>query len=221
MLEPVLLMCVYWVLIGMILGRGGLEFPLFVLCGLLPFRAVVGSLGQSVNSIASKYSIISQIPFPTIYLPLSDVLSNYFKLIFGLIIVVLFAINYGHYPGLHTFYLIIPYTLQCLMSVGIALLVCIIGVYVPDIRNMMQVITRIWMYASPVLYETARLPGVWREYMLVNPMASIILMYRQIIIDGAAPSMTYLSIAFAEMVFFVILGWVVFMTCHTRILKLL
>jgi len=220
-LDPFLLMLVYWLLVGVILDRGGHEYPLFVLCGLVPFRAVSTTLSQSTNSISGKYSIISQINFPRIYLPLADVFANYIKLLFGLLLVVAFSTKYGRMPGVHLLLLLVPFTLQFMFSAGIALFISILGVYFRDVKNMTQFIVRIWIYASPVLYAFTRIPDSWRDYMLVNPMAPLLLMYRQIIMDGTPPSADLTAIALVESVAAVAIGLFVFNRYQSRILKLL
>ena len=218
-LEPLLLMLVYWLLIGVVFRRGGNEYPLFILCGLVPFRAVVMSLSQAVGSIASRYSIIRQVNFPRAFLPLSDVAANYVKLAIGLVVVTGFAVKYGHFPGPQTLLLAIPFALQCLLSMGLALLMSIVGVYLRDMRNMMQFIVRIWLYLSPVLFPISRLPGAWQDLALLNPMAPIIIMYRDIIMSGIAPDPALIAVALAEIAFLAGTGWLVFMHYEARLLK--
>jgi len=100
-LDPILLMLIFWILIGMIFQRGGPDFPLFVLCGLFPHRAFTVSFSKSVNSLVSAFGVISQIHFPRIYLALKGVISNHFKLLFGFIVLILVSIIYEKPLGPH------------------------------------------------------------------------------------------------------------------------
>ncbi len=220
-LDPLLLMFIYWLLVGVILERGGPQYPLFVLCGLVPFRAIATSMGQSVSSISSKFSIISQINFPRIFLPLSDVLSNFIKLAFAFIVVAVFAAFYGKYPGFLMLALVVPFVIQVLITTGMALILSILGVFVRDFRNLVQFIVRIWLYGSPVLYSIERIPPDWQDLFLLNPMVSILMMYRDIFIHQQFPSTNHILIGLAEAMLIMAIGLIIFHRNESRILKAL
>ena len=218
-LEPLLLMGVYVMLISVILQRGEPDYALFILCGLVPFRGLSVTVGQSVMSVSGKFSIISQINFPRIFLPLSDVITNHIKLFVGLLVIIAVATLYGIWPSIYTTTILIPLILQLIMASGIAFILAITGVFIRDIRNLSQFIIRIWLYGSPVLYSMDRIPDDWQYLLWFNPMTPIILMYRDIFMYGGLPQERYMLIATAEAALLFGIGYLFFTRYESRILK--
>lgn len=220
-LDPFLLMGVYWLFISVILQRGEPNYPLFIICGLIPFRAMSITVSQSVTSVSSKFSLINQISFPRLFLPLADVLSNHIKLFIGFAVVVFWAMLYDVYPGLITLLVLIPFIIQLIMAMGIALFISIFGVFFPDLRNVVQFIIRIWLYGSPVLYSIDRVPEKFKSIFLLNPMAAIVTMYRDIFMFHSIPKLSHIAIAGSEAVVLLFLGYFIFTRLESRILKVL
>ncbi len=220
-LDSLLLMGIYWVLVSVILQRGGPDYPLFILCGIVPFRALSVTASQSVTSVSSKFSLISQINFPRIYLPLSDVLANHVKLFVSFIVVLCAALFFSIVPGPHTLLLVVPFLIQVVMAAGIAMIFAITGVFLQDLKNIMQFVLRVWLYGSPVLYSIELVPESWRYLFWLNPMTPIIIMYRDVFMYGRLPQLEHLAIASLEAVILVVLGYALFARYEGRVLKAL
>jgi ABC-type polysaccharide/polyol phosphate export permease len=219
-LEPLLFMLVYWLLVSVIFQRGGRNYPLFILCGLVPFRAFAISFSQSVSSIAGKFNLINQIDFPRLFLPLTDVIVNHFKLIFGMLVVLAFAIFFSVDLTLNTFLLVIPFMCQLLFVTGIALITSIAGVYFRDLKNIMQFSMRLLLYASPIIYSIDRIPDQYRTFYVLNPVATWVLSYRAIIMDGVPPDPQLTLVSFLESALVLLAGLLFFQAQDKKILKL-
>lgn len=220
-LEPIFLTLIYWLLIGVIFQRGGDDYPLFILCGMIPFRAYAMSVNQSVNSIASQFSLISQVNFPRIFLPIRFVLLNHVRLIFGLMIMVMVAGLMGKGLGLHLILLLIPFSLQILFASGIAIVLSILGVYFPDLKNMMQFITRMVLFFTPVLYSIDRIPLNFRDIFMLNPLATIIIGYRDIIFYGYFSHVSYLIGLMFASILILFMGLIFFIRHDKEVLKII
>jgi ABC-type polysaccharide/polyol phosphate export permease len=217
-LDPILLMLIFWILIGMIFQRGGPDFPLFVLCGLFPHRAFTVSFSRSVNSMASAFGVISQIHFPRVYLALTGVISNHFKLLFGFLVLILVSIIYEKPLGFHLFLLFVPYGIQVVLISGIAMLMSVLGVYFRDLQNLSQFIARILLYMSPVLYSPERIPENLRDIYMLNPLASLYVTYRSIVMQTPI-NLQFVSIAAAQALVVFLMGYLVFSKAENSLLK--
>jgi ABC-type polysaccharide/polyol phosphate export permease len=217
-LDPILLMLIFWILIGVIFQRGGPDFPLFVLCGLFPHRAFTVSFSQSVNSLVSAFGIISQIHFPRIYLTLKGVISNHFKLLFGFLVLILVSIIYEKPLGLHLFLLIVPYSIQVVLISGVAMIMSVLGVYFRDLRNLSQFVARILLYMSPVLYSVERIPERFRDIYMLNPLASLYVTYRSIVMQTPI-NLQYVGIAAVHAIVFFLVGYLIFAKTEKSLLK--
>jgi len=218
-IDPLLLMLIYWLLLGVIFKVGGPDYPLFVLCGIVPFRAITISFAQSTMSVSGKFSLISQIRFPRVFLPVSDVIANHVKLIFGFGVVMVVGLFYGNKLGLHLIYLALPLFIQITLVSGLAMINAVIGVFFADYKNLIQFISRILMYLSPVLYSIERIPEHLRDYYLLNPVAALIVMYREIIMNHSFVNHNLIIICSAEALLSLIIGYFLFTNKEKVLLK--
>ena len=47
--------------------------------------------------------------------------------------------------------------------------------------------SQMWFYATPVLYPVSMIPEEYRAALYLNPMASLILAWRALFLEGAPP----------------------------------
>lgn len=218
-LEPLLLMATYWVLVSTILGRGGPDYPLFLLCGLIPFRAFALSFNQSVGSLVSSFSIISQVNFPRIFLCLAGPLANHVKLVFAFSVVLAGALLYDRDLGLKTFYLAIPFAAQLVLVSGLGLIFSILCVYIRDIQFIMASVIRLLTYCSPILYGIDQVPERFRWLILLNPLGPIITTYRDVIMNRGAVNIDLVLLSLIQATGVFLLGYLVFVLNEKKILK--
>jgi len=219
-IDPLLLMLIFWFLVGVVFGRGGPDYPLFVLCGLVPYRAFAVSFSQSVTSISGKYGLIGQINFPRVFLPLADVFANHVKLIFGFLVVVAVALIYRVRVDHTLFLLVVPLSIQVVLVCGLAMLASVIGVYFRDLQALSQFLLRVLFYFSPVLYSIERVPEKFRHILyLVNPLAPLLEIYRSIIMRKTPISLPMLGLSVVHALIFLLVGYFLFIRHERDLLK--
>ena len=74
----------------------------------------------------------------------------------------------------------------------------------------MGVLSMAWMYLSPVVYGVQFIPQGWERYYMLNPMAPIILAYRDILYYKKMPDLGQLGLAFGLSVSVLLIGILVF-----------
>lgn len=218
-LEPLLFTLVYWLLVTVIFQRGAPNYAVFVLCGLVPYRAFALSFGQSVVSVSSKFALINQINFPRIFLPICDVMVNHIKLLFGLIVVIAFCVFSGIDLNYKLAYVVIPLSIQILLVSGLAMIASVLGVYFRDLKNFVQFFMRIVLYISPVIYSMDRIPKKFHNIYVMNPIASLMITYRDVILFGKTPEIKLILIGLVETIFILVLGYSFFLNHQRKLLK--
>ena len=73
-LDPLLQMLVYVIFVGIILQRRTPDYPLFVLCAILPWKWFDSTVKDGVGSVVTRERLIKQIYFPKMVLPISTTL---------------------------------------------------------------------------------------------------------------------------------------------------
>jgi len=225
LLDPILMTGVYYFLVAILFKRGDPKAPylLFLLIGLLCWKTFADSVSQSTLMLRSQASIIKAISFPKAILPLSVVVSNTFYFVTALIVAVGLACVYGPHWGTwpNLYYAMLPVIIgaQVLFSVGLALLVSVLGVFFADTANIIGHLLRMWFFLSPGLYSLDRVPQHLVPYFKLNPFSSIMTSYRDILIFGRMPSLGNMAYAIGAGIVSCALGMWVFKRLEGRLVQ--
>ncbi|MBN2493224.1 MAG: ABC transporter permease [Deltaproteobacteria bacterium] len=204
LLDPILMTAVYYVLVAVLFrrGEGNQPYLLFVLCGLLSWKAFSDSLSQAITSIRAQASIVKAISFPKAVIPLSLVLSNTVYFLFAMLVAVGLALWYapehGTWPTLYYFMLPVVVLIQVLFTAGIVLVLATLGIFFLDTTNIVGHVVRMWFFLSPGLYSIDFVPETYRFLFSLNPFCGLMTAYRDILMYGRMPAafdLAYTAIA--------------------------
>lgn len=190
LIDPALTMLVYVLLFTVIFSHGDANapFPLFVLCGLLPWKHLATSLSQSTELLRRREHLLKSVPFPSIVLPLSTVLTGAVYLAAGLALTLVAAALWGRPMNGSLLQLVPLLVLQVAVVTGLSLVLTCLGVLVRDISRLMEHLLRFGLYCSPVLYglDTVRerAGAAVETVFMLNPMAILITGYREALFYG-------------------------------------
>ena len=193
-IDPLLQMLVYWVFVGVILGRGGPTYPLFIFAAILPWKWFDSTVKDGVSAVVRQERLIKQIYFPKLVLPVAGSLSGVVSFAFGLI--PLLGMMLLLYPGnLSPWLLLIPVisAVQLLFSGAIAIAVSSLNVFYRDLGNLTRHVLRFWFFLSPTLYGIEEVTAIAEKYPIaqvwftINPWTYLIGSYRNVIYYGEAP----------------------------------
>jgi ABC-type polysaccharide/polyol phosphate export permease len=220
LLEPLLLMGVYFVLVSIIFKRGGRDYPIFLFCALLPWQFFAKSISQSMDSIASKAQLMKQIAFPKGVLPLSVVLSNFVNFLFGIIILFIILLLYKIKITWWAFLFFPLILLQLTFTIGFAFFLSCFSIYFRDIKFAMRFVLRIWFYLSPGLYPLSLIPEQYHTIYLLNPFAVFFNSYREVLLYGTFPKMSFVGVAFLISIAVFFGGLIYFTVSEEKIVKM-
>lgn len=210
LIDPLIMMLIYWGIVVGIFGRGAsyAPYPVFVLCALLPWKHLQSALSAAAKLLRNNEGVIKAIPFPTMVLPMSNVLAGLAYFLAGLVVLVAAALLSGRPLGASLLQLPALMAAQLLLVTAASLIATCFGALIRDLSGFLTHVTRVGFYFSPTLYgfdlvreRAAGLPGVWAElvpvlYML-NPFAILIEGYRSALFRGdflAAPHWAVLAV---------------------------
>jgi ABC-type polysaccharide/polyol phosphate export permease len=100
------------------------------------------------------------------------------------------------------------------MAIGMSLLVATATVYVRDTVNLLNYITRILIFITPVIYPVAGMAPALRTVLSINPLFPLFAAYQTIILGGVPTAGQILLTVFWSL-FFLIVGYQVFVS-HER-----
>lgn len=186
-LDPLLLMCIYFFIIKVVFNRGGPDYHLFALCGIVSWQSFSRSVSTCANSLRRNASLIKQTALPMqLYILIPPFVQSFFYLI-GLCII---AIWNNDVFGMHSFSLFLLLLPIIFIPFGLGLFLSILEVHFPDTGKLIVYLLRIGFYMSPVLYPAERIyqlenvPALAKTLYSVNPMVHVICAVREVLLSG-------------------------------------
>jgi ABC-type polysaccharide/polyol phosphate export permease len=98
------------------------------------------------------------------------------------------------------------------------MMMSVLGVYFRDLQNLSQFVARILMYMSPILYSVERIPERFRDIYMLNPLASLYVTYRSIIMQTPI-NLQYVFIAATQALVVFLTGYLIFAKTEKSLLK--
>ena len=195
LLQPLGMMLVFTIVFSVLWPNHQIEnYPLFLLCGLLPWNFFSAGVMSSINSVVANSNLVKKVYFPREALPISTILAQLvnFLLAFVVLFVALILFRAQLSPWLWLLPVVI--LIQTAFMLGIALMLSTINVFYRDTVMVMEVVMLAWFFLTPVFYPITAIPSsytllgveldVRRLFYILNPMASLIAMYRDLLYSG-------------------------------------
>ena len=193
------------------LFRNNIEnFPLYILSGQVIFNFYSESTSSSLTAIIGSASLIKKAYIPKYLFVLSRILSSAVNVMatFAALIVVMLATRAEfHYT---MFLAVIPILFVILFSSGVGLILAAYAVKFWDIIHLYGVFITALMYLTPIIYPMSMLPGVVHKIVMMNPLTNMVLMFRNLALDGIMPGPMSFVIALVECAAVILIGLYVF-----------
>src|SRR4029079_7841216 len=120
--------------------------------------AVQESLGKGSTVITSQANLVKQVVFPIDVLPVKSVLACFVTQVVGTACLMAYVlVDHG---GLPWTYALLPalWVFQAVGMAGIVFAVSALGVYVRDIKELVQVFSVVGVYLVPIVYQPEMVP---------------------------------------------------------------
>jgi ABC-2 type transport system permease protein len=163
------------------------HYAVLLLFNIVVFGFFQEATGAAVTSVVAQESVVRKTQFPRLVIPLSVVLTSLFNLGLNLVAVLVFLLAFGVAP-MWT-WLLFPLILGALIVLTTAVSMIVSSLYprFRDIAIIWTVASTVLFYASPVLYPIDKVPGTLRDIILLNPIAPLLELARQCVVDPTAP----------------------------------
>lgn len=210
LLNPLVTMAVLTFVFTVIWSSGQPKYPVFVLCGLVPFNFFTMSWATSTSSLVDNGTIIKRVPVPRELIPIATVLGNGVHLLVQIGLLLSFTIGFG--LGINRYWLWLPvlWTLELVFVCGLALITSAVNVYVRDTRYVVESINTILFWLVPIFYGVDKIPDRYRQAYHYNPLVALVIALRSILMDGVAPQASILRNLAIVSIVTGAAGWFVF-----------
>jgi ABC-type polysaccharide/polyol phosphate export permease len=195
-------------------------YPVFFMCGFLPWTFLASSVAGATGSIVGNAHLIKKVYFPREILPLSEVLSNLVNFLVALI--VLFGMLFVFQVGITPAVLMLPFIIliQMFFVLGMALFLSTANVFYRDTEHILAIVLQAWFFLTPVFYpitilpESANVLGMTVNIQLwarrLNPMASLIASYRDVLYRGQTTGLDFFFRTAVQCIGVLVIGYLIF-----------
>jgi ABC-type polysaccharide/polyol phosphate export permease len=212
-LSPLLLACVYFVLVDILRARtGGIDFFAHLMACLFIFYYVTDAIRQAVRSVVGGGRLILNTAFPRVLLPGASVITAFWRFLPTIAIYIPVHLAVGLPVGPELLWLLPVFGLFTLLATGLAMLVAAGQVYFRDLKNFLTYALRLWLYGSPILYYAAEVPDRYQFLLVFNPLAPLLTAWSDVLDLGVAPDPVDLAAGAAWALAFLIGGALFFIS---------
>lgn len=156
---------------------------LFYMAGNVVWGYFSNCFNATSTTFVTNAAIFGKVYFPRLVMPLSNVITRLFMFIiqFGL-----FAVFYGYFlmkgapirPNLWVLTMPLLLLQMALMGLGFGILVSSLTTKYRDLTFLVTFGVQLWMYATPIVYPLSQIPAKYRLLMNLNPMTSVVEVFR-------------------------------------------
>ena len=213
-LQPLLTVAAYYlvfdVVFSMRLGEGAPTHAVgtFLIVGALPWMAFCDAIGRGMSSLLDAGAMLQKNPLPPVLFPVRSVLAS--SAIFGpLMLLVALCYIPVHHLQWGVMALLPLMTMQLAMTLLLAYATAILAAALRDTVQLVGFTLSVGIYLTPILFPITMFPERWRWVLWLNPMASYVLGYQSILLQGHWPAVSVWTVGGA---------WIVLLTVIVNVL---
>lgn len=216
-IQPLFSMVVFTVVFGNMakISSDGVPYAIFSFSALVPWTYFSGALTAAGGSLLTARGIITKVYFPRIIVPLVAVVAKLWDFVIALIILFGVMAYFGFAPTAQILYLPVIVLLMTLTAAGAGMWLTALSLQYRDIQYSLGFGVQLLMYASPVVYPVSMVPERFRLLYYLNPMASIIEVFRSVLLGTNPIPWQALSIG-AGMTFLLVISGSLYFTSMER-----
>ncbi len=204
LIQPVLITIVFTLIFGKVAQTptDGVPPFLFYLSGNVAWSYFANCLNQTSNTFVKNAAIFGKVYFPRLTVPVSIVIINLVKFGIQLALFLGFylyfiANNSSVRPTLLILLLPVLIFQMAVLSLGAGVLVSSLTTKYRDLTFVMTFAVQLWMYASSVVIPASSIPEKYLPFYMLNPMASVIELFRYAFLGQGVVDAAYVSISWA------------------------
>lgn len=191
-IQPLAMVLVFLFLFDVVLklkvamaGQVAGDFTTYLIAGLIPWMVLQEVLARGPTLILGQAHLVKQVAFPLEVLAVRAAPPAFVTFLVGFgLLAVQQSIARGHLP---ITWLLVPalMLLLAIACIGFSLLLGALGVFLRDLKDLVQFGLFVGIYVSPIFYTIEAVPEAFRGAVYLNPFTSMILAFQDAVFYGS------------------------------------
>lgn len=186
-INPLLMVLVYALVFSTITKVEQDNFVIYLITGIIPWIFFTTVIQQGMTSIRANAGLINKVYFPRVILPVSVAISGLINFMISCLIILVFVIVGGVGISWHLVYLPLIAIIQFVFSLGVTLALSALNIYIKDTEYIVNFMIQLLFYGTPIVYSITLIPQKYHWILYLNPMTSIVNVYRDIFLNHSVP----------------------------------
>ena len=182
LLNPVVFLAVFW-FVSKVLRGGILDYPIFLLSGLLAWNLFSVSLSTGSQSVLGNANLVKKVYFPREILPLATVGVSLVDFVLQSAVFFAYILISGYGLQIDALWLYpLAFVALLVLSVAVAFWASALNVRYRDVQHLVGLGLLVWFWLTPIVYSAATVHttlveqgDVWAwKVFLANPLSWVV-----------------------------------------------
>ncbi len=188
MLNPALVLAIYYMVFKVIARNTIPSFAIFLFCGLLVWNLFNNSANAATSVVVANSGIVKKVAFPRELLALSTVGVAFILFAIQVVVLILALAAFGIVPSFAYLYTLPVALLALIVFTGaIAIFLSAVNVYLRDTQHLTEVLLMAWFWSVPIVYPYGQIAkvlashglGAFKVVYLLNPVTPIAMTFQR------------------------------------------
>jgi lipopolysaccharide transport system permease protein len=192
-INPLAMIIVYTVIFSQIMQAklpgidSAFGYSIYLCAGIITWGLFAEITSEGQNVFLKNANLLKKLSFPRLCLPIIVVANACvnFAIIFTLFTA--FLLISGNFPGL-PFLAIFPLlALLIIFALGLGITLGVLNVFFRDVGQFFGIFITFWFWLTPIVYPITILPERIQSLLSLNPMASLLGAFQDVLVRGRWP----------------------------------
>lgn len=208
LIKPLVQMAIYYVAFAIILQVSVPNYAVYLFIGLIVWGVFTESSSGMIVVLKTKKYLYEYSNMSKLDIYLSSQLSIIIGFMFNLIVFIIYLYADGLSLGINALWFPFVFMNLFLFSLGTSMILSNLFLIAKDIKQIWGLVIMFLFWISPLLYHYEKIAESVPALNYLNPMAGIIINFRQTLMYNLPPNFTLLGLNFIHALIVLLIGFV-------------
>lgn len=207
-LQPLLFILILYAVFSLGFRSGlsdGIPFSIYLVSGIVSWLFFAENLSSAADAVRDYSFLVKRIDFRLSILPIVKLLSSLVPHVVFVLLAIILAWSNGYAPSIYTLQVFYYLASVSILLLGLGWLTSSSSLFVPDVKNLVNVTIQFGFWLTPILWNTSLIPKNYQWLISLNPMYYVVNGYRDSLITRVA----FWERPYETIVFWIMTGFIV------------